>query len=107
MINTDKKKRDYKQYVIHRDKTENKTETNQDTLNKVREELPDYLYDEQKENTTENENEGVIHRDMNENEIATHRDTLKRVSEECPYGISSVVMKEYVNNELILKKNRI
>ena len=35
--------------VIHRNITENETETNQDTLNKEKEECPDDLYDEEGE----------------------------------------------------------
>ena len=63
--------------VIHRDITEYKKETNQDTLDKVIEESPDDTSpidmeecvnnkNDEKEITAENEYEGKIHRDITE-----------------------------------------
>ena len=66
--------------VIHRDITEYEKDTNRDTLNKVTEECSDETSpikmeegvnneeDDEKEITSDNEDEGVIHRNITENE---------------------------------------
>ena len=45
-------------------------------------------------------NEDVMHISMNENKTENNWDTLEEVIYECPYDTSSVVMEDYVNEEL-------
>ena len=71
-----KKQKNKNEGVIHIDITENKKETNRDTLNNLIEEFPDDTTSEEMEEclndedddeqrkTAANKNEGVIHRDI-------------------------------------------
>ena len=56
--------------------------------------------DEDIEETTGAENEGIIHRYIIENKIETNRDKWNKVIEEFPDNMSLVVMNECVNAEL-------
>ena len=55
--------------------------------------------DDEKEITSENEDEGVIHRVIIEYEKETNRDTLDKVIEECQDNTPPTDMEEGVNNE--------
>ena len=57
-------------------------------------------YDDEKEKTADNVNEGVINRDITENEKETNQDTLKKLIEECPDDTSPVEMEDCVNDEV-------